>query len=249
MANDGNDILMQLQTDDGSGLQAECQTEVNTDLDDYVWDYYNGTFFEIKDFSLGFKIEDRDSTKDGSGKGASGQALVHGSGRPLIGAGLNRTSPGSTLAAKQEKEAKSAQGIFSRWKSATADDLRGMKRYPCKPDEFELTRDYDKASSILFRSCCDSVPFKSASMVKRKVVGGDKLRGYLRLEFEDVLITHVGWQNGEVLQEKVRFMFRKIRIRYRATALRKSSEEAILEELPNVEWSYEADLRNQQQSL
>jgi type VI protein secretion system component Hcp len=239
-----NDILMQLCTDDGP-LPAECQTEVNSDLDDFVWDYFNGTFFEVKDFSFGMNIDDGESKNTGA-DGRNPQSANRQGG--LSGHQTSqRNAPGTTL---QDKNATQQQGSkFTRWKSATAEQLRDMKCYPVTMDDIVIKRTYDKASPLIFQQCCNSVNFKSASLIKRKDVGGNLLRGFLRLEFEDVLIKSVEWQNGTDVDETFKFIFRKVKIRYRTTSLSDRQSEAVLSELPTIEWSYDRELLNRQSPI
>ena len=237
MSSDGSDILMQLRLDSGP-VPAECQTEVDSDADEYVWDYFNGTFFEVKSFSFGMKIDDKDTVKDGVNRG--GQTSANASNG-------NRVAPPKLPG--HGSEGKDAGGAFARWKTASAAELKAMKRYPVRMDEFEIARDFDRASPVLFKYCCDSGSFKSASLVKRKDVGGNMLRGFLRLEFEDVLITHVGWSNEEIVKEKFKFIFRKVNVRYRATSFKRGQQEPILQELPAVNWSFDTDLINSKQAL
>ncbi len=231
---DGTDILMQLRTDTGA-VPAECQTEVDTDMDDFVSDYFNGTFFEVRSFSFGMKIDDQDPAKDKPGN-ESGQS----------GSGMGRSVSVKT---DEKKKKRDKSGQFARWKTATPDELKNMKRYPVRMDELDINRIFDRASPTLFKYCCDSGSFKSASLIKRKDIGGDKLRGFLRMEFEDLLVTHVGWQNGEDVTEKFKFVFRKVTVRYRATSFKAGQTEAVLQEMPSVVWSYDTDIINSKMAL
>ena len=242
--NNGTDVLMQLRFDNGP-LEAECQTEVDSDDDPFVSDYDNGTFFEVKEFSFGMNIDDKDPKTDSVNAGSQPFATPQGA-RGLHGLGDGRLTPAqiAAIAAATKKESK-----FGRWKSASPSDLQSMKCYPVRMDEVSIKRDYDKASPVLFRQCCLSGAFKSASLIKRKDVGGSKLRGFLRMEFNDVLITHLEWEDGDTIEESFRFVFRSVTIKYRITLLRKGQNEASLQSLPDVEWSYDRELVNRKASL
>ena len=239
-SSDGSDILMQLRFDSGP-LPAECQTEVDCDLDDYVGDYFNGTFFEVKSFSFGMNIDDKDPKKDNVNPARTGQQLPAGQ-HPSS----SRIAPGD-LAAQQKQQQREAK--FARWKAATPAMLRTMKCYPVRMDEITIKRIYDKASAVLFKQCCNSGSFASASLVKRKDVGGQRLRGYLRMEFQDVLITSLDWSNGDVIEETFKFAFRKLNIKYRMTSFKKSATEAVLQDQPDVGWDYESELKHREAPL
>jgi len=225
---DGTDILMQICTDSGA-VEAECQTQVDAS-DTFANGFSNGTFFEVESFGFGMKIDEQDATKD---------TVANSNGQ--------QGNKGAPIKDKDKKKDKT--GAFMRWKTASPADLKTMKRYPVRMDEFDITRLYDAASPVLFKYCCDSGSFKTATLIKRKDVGGTKLQGFLRLEFSDILVTHIGWQNEEVVKEKFKFVFRKIVVRYCATAHRKGSPVANLQEMPSVTWSYETEVVNSQQSL
>ena len=241
MADDGSDILMRIVKSDGNPLLAECQTEVDTDDDKFVFDYFNGEFFEVSGFSFSMALSDGSAPKnDALNSATSGHTGgLHGvSGAPP---GFGRNGAPAQAAAQQQGK---AGGQFSRWKLATPDEVRKMNRFPVTMQPINITRTYDKASPALFQHVCDSASFASASLVKRKVTGDAMLRGFLRLEFSDVLVKHVTWTNGEVLKEKFTFVYREIKVRYRATIMRQGSTEPVFDELGTEKWNYEAELAN-----
>lgn len=240
MANDGNDILMRLVLENGTALPAECQTEVDTDLDDFVLDYTNGTFFEVQDFSFGMNLDDKDPNEEKINPGGKLSTVGgHGTQVGQLGSSAVGRSVGGLAPLNQTPR---RGGKFARWKSATPEQIKAMKPYPLRMDEFQVTRYYDRASPVLFEKCCNSDSFLSASLVKRKTTGGDMLKGFLRIEFDDLLITHVEWQNSDPMKETFKFVFRKINVRYRITSLKKGSTEAVMVELDPVDWSYQAEL-------
>ena len=187
-----NEILMRLVDSNGNFLGAECQTEVTTTGDDLASDYNPGSFFAVDDFAFGMNIDDKDPTADSAN--TSGNKGVGATGK-------------NVPAGPQVK--------FGKWKSATDEQLEEIKPYPLRMDEFSIIRRYDRASPVLFEKCATSDSFQSASMIKRKVVGEDKLQTFLRFDFSDVLITHIDWQDAEVIKETVKFVFRKITVKYK----------------------------------
>jgi type VI protein secretion system component Hcp len=237
MSNKATDVLMQLTADSGP-LQAECLTEVDTDNDNFAAGFSPGTFFELQNFSFGFNIDEKDPTKDTVNPGA-----------PKLNSGYGGQQQSVSAMSAQHAASKSSAGAFARWKAASADDLKKMKRYPVRMDELKIDRIYDRASPLLFRACCDSSSFASATMIKRKDVGGSKLQSFLRLEFTDLLISHIDWKNGDEISESVKFVFRKVVVRYKKTSFQAGSQQPILVELASVNWSYDTELVNRTQSL
>ena len=118
--------------------------------------------------------------------------------------------------------------------------MKNMKKYPSRTDPFSVTRDYDRASPVLFDYCCNSKPIASASLIKRKDIGGSMLRGYLRFDFDNLLITKVSWKNSDPMKETLTFVFRSVTVKYRTTKYQVGSDVAILQSLSDVSWSYKA---------
>jgi type VI protein secretion system component Hcp len=210
-----NEILMLLVESSGKPLDAECLTKIDSTTDILASDYNPGTFFAVDDFAFGMNIDDKDPTTDsantsgGQGAGAAGQNIPTG-----------------------------PQVKFGKWKSASPAEIKAMKPYPLRMDEFSITRRYDRASPVLFEKCATSESFQSAAMIKRRVVGEGKVQTFLRFDFKDVLITHIDWQDAEVIKETVKFVFREITVKYKTqTAAGK------LNAAGSVTWEYDAALR------
>jgi type VI protein secretion system component Hcp len=209
-----NEILMQMIDANGNTLAAESRTAITTDMDDLALDYTDGTFFTVDDFAFGMNIDDKDQTSDGA----------NASGKQGVGAaGIGKT-PGPTI-------------DFGKWKSADPKDLKGFK-FPLRMDQFSLTRRYDRLSPVLFEKCAISESLTSASMLKRKVVGGDLLQTFLRLDFTDVLITHIEWTDAEVIKETIKFVFRKLTVQYKT-----QKPSGKLNAAGSVSWEYDTKLR------
>jgi type VI protein secretion system component Hcp len=208
-----NELLMRL-VDSKGYLGAECRSEIDAKSDNLAKDYNPGSFFSVDDFAFGMNIDDKDPTADTTNtKGRDGVDVV---------AQNKSTGP---------------QVKFGKWKSGSTDDIKKMVPFPVRMDEFSVTRRYDRASPVLFERCATSASFQTASLIKRKTVG-DKLESFLRFDFEDVLITHIDWQDAEVIKETVKFVFRKITVQYRAQA-----HSGRLDAAGSVSWSYDANLR------
>jgi type VI protein secretion system component Hcp len=235
MADSSNDILMRicLTKGDNGFLAAECQTEVTTDEDVFVYDYYNGQFCEVKEFSFGVTLDDKDAATDKVN-------TTSNAGAPAAGGGLLA----GIQAQKAKMDAANAPTTkFARWKSATPEQIKSMPPYMPDMQEFSITRLYDKASPILFEKCCNSVSIESISIVKRKLIGANMLRGFLRFDFTEVLVTHVEWQNAEVMKESFKFAFRFMKVKYRRVVPKPGSDQPDLQVFEMEEWSYDAALK------
>jgi len=223
MADSKSDLLMQITGPKGP-LKAECNTDIDSTKDDYLKGFTQGCYFECSDFSFGFDlVEDAPTDK--------AKALIP-----------NRGTGSYALPGQEEKKKKEKVGAFARWKSASEDEMKKMRPYPIRMKEFEITRVYDRASPALFQACCDSTPFTSALLVKRKDIGGDRVAGFIRFEFSDVLITSINWKEGTVLKESVKFLFRSVVYRFKFASYVPGQKTLQLAETGGKTWTYDTKL-------
>ncbi len=216
MADDYNsEVFMRLLDKDGKPILAECRTEVTSDGDDLIDDYLNGEFFAVDDFKIGVNVEDEDASSDAGTAGGSGKQD-----------GANKSDKKKVPKAK-----------FGKWKSATPEEIKAMK-FQLKLDDLSITRRYDRASPVLFQKCAISEVLRSASVVKRKVVGEDMLQTFLRYDFKDLLVSHINFADAEVIKETIQFVFREIKVTYKPQNADGSLGDAI-----NMFWGYDAKTR------
>jgi type VI protein secretion system component Hcp len=118
-------------------------------------------------------------------------------------------------------------------------------KYDIKKISGSISKVVDSASPLFFQNCCLKQPFKQAILVKRAFVGGtmggrgfgfsasigvggaslsigggsssgdSKAMAYLRIEMKEVLITQVGWDDGDVVSEKLSFSCKAMVINYK----------------------------------
>jgi type VI protein secretion system component Hcp len=207
-----NELLMRLVISQGLYLFAESRSVIDQKSDDLANDYNPGSFFSVDDFAFGMNIDDKDPTAD----------TTYTKGKEGVGPVAENKPTGPEVK-------------FGRWKSRLTEDI---KAFPLRMDEFSISRRYDRASPVLFEKCATSDSFLAASLIKRKTVG-DKLESFLRFDFEDVLITHIDWRDAEVIKETVKFVFRKITVKYRT-----QDHSGKLDAVRSVPWKYDADLAN-----
>jgi type VI secretion system secreted protein Hcp len=80
-----------------------------------------------------------------------------------------------------------------------------------KLTDFQVVKNLDKASPLLFEACCSGDHISDALFTARKA-GGDKFE-FLKIKLTDVIITSVspaGSSGGDLPMEQVSFSFGKI---------------------------------------
>jgi len=82
--------------------------------------------------------------------------------------------------------------------------------------DISFTHYVDSASPGLIQACCKGTHFQKATLAMRKA-GGDNALEYIKIEFEDLMITSVstgGSQGEDLLTENVVFSFAKFKFHY-----------------------------------
>jgi type VI protein secretion system component Hcp len=247
---DSSDVIMQFIDEDGNAVEAECQSIfdpsdlliIPTPADPQCPPFKKGRFFEVDQFSFGMNLDDSQKTQDVAGQSGGAGGAPGGSSGGGSGGGATGSAGGS---------AGPKSGKFGAWKYASKLEQSSMPPYPVKMDEFTVTRGYDRASPILFEKCCNSDSFKSASLVKRKTIGASEIHGkggllhaFFRMDFTDVLLTHIQWKNDDPMTEDLRFVFRKLKVRYFVTGVDPLTKRVSLQPREPVEWSFEMQTVN-----
>jgi type VI protein secretion system component Hcp len=200
MPDSQSDLLMKFVLS-GQSIQAGGTSLLSKD-DKLTFDFWAGKFFEIKEFGLGLNLSDFEATATPSGPPA---------GPPRPPAHGPAAQPGAAAIAPPQK------AKFAAWRDKKKSSQAVAKlAFPVETEPFEITRQLDRASPLLFESCASTTSFDSATIVKRKVTGQTTaLQSYLRIDFDQVLLVGLTWSDGELLQEKVRFICRGLRVQYR----------------------------------
>jgi type VI protein secretion system component Hcp len=201
VAEEGIDIIVMIQKG-GDMISGESQSLVNSS-DLLTKDFVKGKYFEVEDLDFGVKLSDRDSSRKASRRDAD-----------------NRTVTDATEEAGGGPFAKFIDGTIPL-AQANGD---GPPVYPVTFDEVSISRKLDCASPILFKACATTAALTQVTVVKRKTAGradgglavGIKNIAYFRVEFQDVLVTDIGWSVSDVLiREKMKFVCRRITMKYR----------------------------------
>ena len=188
------DMVMKFTITAGTDISAECALDKAEDdnlmegFNPQTYDSYSN-FFEISKFNFNIKVHEGDSA-------------------------VSNLSQSAKLTAKPSADNKKLTGQFVRWRSAKAEDLPKLK-YPVEFDTFTFTRLIDGASPIFFQRCCNSQSFLSAALVKRVQTEVNKpTKGFLRIDFDHVLVTGIDWDDGDVLSETCKFICRGFVLQY-----------------------------------
>ena len=233
---DGNDLMMMF-IPKKAPIEADCQTQLYDLLDtgpkDPLLDgFEEGKFFEITNFTFGANL---DSSEPG-----------HGAAKTGLNARAGNAQNNITTASKSGAGAGAAsapQGPFIRWKSepvGTGVGEPGEIKYPFKVDEVKFDRSIDRASTTLFTYAARVESFAKVSLVKRKVTGKLGLRAFMRMDFEEVLLTKIQFKNDDPVAEECSFIFRKLMLLYSI-----QNSDGSLADPIQVPWQYEVDLVNQ----
>ena len=172
-------------------LELTPDDPMTSDFKSATYDDYSN-FFQVTKFDFGFKL-------DGNDEGVSTFSQ-------------QKTQGGSA-------KTSGSKGDFYRWRSAKEGEYRNIK-YPLEFDVFNFSRIVDAASPVFFKSCCNTISFDKAVLVKRLAQGdlagvSRPSLGYLRIEFTEVLIIKLEWNDGDVIEEECSFICREFDLTYK----------------------------------
>jgi type VI protein secretion system component Hcp len=236
---DTSEILMKIVASGASAIAAECKLAI-TPGDQLMEGFEAGGFFQIKDFNFTAGLQDEpggagaeagSAGSGGPGSGASSRPSVSFV-KPAVAPYANTRAalvmmqaaqaqghtPGLAAApqhqhAKAETKSKAPKAKFSKWRNERAANA-GSTRYPLEVEPVTFTRYMDQASTTLLQALFDSQSLASASIVRR-VDTGSGANAYLRLDFTDVLIVGIDWDDDELIEEKFKFICRGVQVRFR----------------------------------
>jgi type VI secretion system secreted protein Hcp len=111
---------------------------------------------------------------------------------------------------KKDTKAITKRGDYQAWRNGQRD------KFPIDLQPVSFTRAIDAASPKLINACLTGEMFDSATLVKRHAAGttaGGEV--FLRLDFKEVLIIEVEWEDDDEIREDVRFICRSVTMSYR----------------------------------
>lgn len=231
---DSSDLLMVVKPKGKVALEGEARAVVDQD-DDMMQGFMalrgSRLYAEAEEFTFGAGIEDSDasSSQSSSSSGAQGNGSdpdadnsLHEPAemvQPLVAEAMGQTPPGKEdkpaapkPAGKHRKFKRFIEGRAS-WDSKTGFG------YGVTLDEVTITRRMDRMSPRLLQLCGDQLGIDYLILVRRKSVGGTQAfnqQPFLRLKFSDVLLTAIDWDDGDVIKEKLKFVYRRIEAQYKS---------------------------------
>jgi type VI protein secretion system component Hcp len=223
MPDASTDILMKCHDKAGQVIHAECPLTISED-DTMALNKARGFYFKAPAFTTGsYSLVDNFNF--------AVELIDHESEEYKAMEKRAKNSTGSGVLAEDEggegpriqQAYDPSKTEFFRWRSdkewnKPASGPNAEPKFRVKAGEFSISRRIDKASPILFKSLCNQEPLKFVSIVKRMSLGtrpaeekatGSKIMTYLRIDFVDVMIVGIDWNDGEVLEEKCRFEARQ----------------------------------------
>ena len=265
MADDSRDVLMKLEMTAGKYLPAECVAVIDT-KDPMAKDFtgtkatgnlIRGNYFQIDDFSFDIGIAERGAADqmdmqaaDVAGQFEAVSKQVNTS-LDLLNARMKvlndyirRTTGGAPEdggGAPKVKPEGGRSAAFERFMSEGRNFLRRERNaYPSDLEPVSVTKRMDISSTTLLDCCRQSFKFKSASILKRRAVGKELLNGFLRIDFTDVMLISLDWDDDEVTKESFKFVSRKAEVFYSMETASTSTSArgaAVLTQQPSVVWS------------
>jgi type VI protein secretion system component Hcp len=180
------DILMMIKKE-GNPVAGESRSVANT-KDSMTSDFKWGFYVDIDDFDFGISLVESDTSSSSV-----------------------PPPPGSSHESKKERrEGKYAQFVYRGQSSRVL--------YPPTFDEVSIKRQMDKSTPGLFAACFNTKPLDRVSVVKRKSAGAGSSTGnipFLRVDFDEVLITDISLESGDVVKETLKFVYRSLTLSYR----------------------------------
>ena len=203
----GIDVLMRVSVTGGSlAMEAESLADFAPldEADPMVSDFKTGHFCELREFDFSAGAENS-MNKTAAATAKTAQPA------PAAAAGAQRKTGAhvAQVMAKLEERAAIERGFRDRIERRERGDFVDMR-------EVSYTRIMDSASPLLFKALTDCTTLKTITVVKRKAAGATVSGlGYLRLDFEDVLLTQLDWKDSEhIMVESGTFIYRKLTIKY-----------------------------------
>lgn len=104
---------------------------------------------------------------------------------------------------------------YGRWRGLKPTDPKPNPPFRAEPQDVNVTRRIDASSPVLLQYCLDMKRFDQAVIVKRSRLNTTgTLSAVLRLDFQQVYIRAVQWQDGDTVKETCKFKFGAVKATY-----------------------------------
>jgi len=214
MAEDLRDILMKIEISKGKHIEAECTAVIEANpkvgakdvlANSFTMQSLEGgrktNYFAVDEFTFPLALIDVDDEEDEDRRRQRRQGEDIEELKAMVKAGAD----GKGMRPRRKPE-------FTTFMTGGSG---GRKRsYPADLEQVTITKRFDVSSLTLFKHCRDSKTLFGASIIKRRPIGDQSLRTYLRIDFEDVLITDLSWEDDDIVREQFKFVCRKAEVTY-----------------------------------
>lgn len=214
--NDSTDMLMAATPKGGSPLAGDGLTALDPADTEMLTGITAGNFSEIQDINFGIGVEDSESS-DGANSGNAMHDMQEQTFEVMqkhlekvLAEQVSGKVPKMAGGGRKSKQFKN----FVDYGEVTDGD--GKAVYSTVFDPITITRQIDKMSTDILNACATQTPLDKVVVVKRKFTGlTSAYTSYVRLEFDECLVTAVDWDHGETFTEKMKFVFRSLTVKYR----------------------------------
>lgn len=265
MADDDRDTLMKIEVTSGKYVPGECSAVAIAPDDPMAKDFsgtqvtgglINGNYFAVDDFSVDIGIKGQGTADQMEAQSKDTQEQISEVTKQVnktVEVLTARIKELETMVTKLGGDAGSGKGTpkigtdggsageFSRFMLEGRSFLRKEKKaYPSDLEPVSITKRMDISSPVLFDKCQSSFKFVSATVLKRKAVGKNMLYGFLRIDFTDVMLIELNWDDDDVTKETFKFVCRKAVVTYameNPSTDKANKGAAVLTQMPAVEWN------------
>ncbi len=106
------------------------------------------------------------------------------------------------------------QRSYNRWRGLSGTDVPDPP-FKAEPRDVTIERKIDASSPVLLQHCLNTEKFEQAVLVKRARIGsGGAMAVVLRMEFSDVWIRSIEWEDGDAVEESCSFKFGAVKVIY-----------------------------------
>ncbi len=223
MADDTRDTLMQIVLN-GNPLPAEASALIASDdvlAKDLLLNAtkvsqdaatgrsaWSGQYFALTNFQLDVKLLG-DQSDDEASRARTAQKEQKAIRTTLDSLALAVKNAASGKLPLQGRSLSEFTRFMQRGSSALT-----QKAYPSDLDKVSFTKQLDRTSTKLFDACVNFTVFDSATIIKRRGIGDQMLKTYLKIKFTDLLITDFDWQEDDVVKESIKFVCRSADVTY-----------------------------------
>ncbi len=213
--NDSTDMLMAVTGQNGGKLAGQGLTALDTSDTEMLDGITAGFFTEIQDISFGIGVEDSETSSSSGPVNAvhDMQAQTLETVQKHLENVLAEQVKGKMPKMASRSKGKQFKNFVDTGRVTDDDD---NPVYSTVFDPITISRAIDQMSPFILYNCAYQKALQSIVVVKRKVTGNTGFHeAFVRLQFDECLITAVDWDHGDTFTEKMKFVYRTLTVKYR----------------------------------